>query len=71
MQRGNAMRGRLTTGILVVLVGIVFVGQGTGLLRGSSFMVDDPRWAVIGAFLVVVGAVLSISALRSMRSLRT
>jgi hypothetical protein len=71
MQRGNAMRGRLTTGILVVLVGIVFVGQGTGLLRGSSFMVDDPRWAVIGTFLVVVGAVLSISALRSMRSLRT
>jgi hypothetical protein len=64
------MSGRLTSGILVGLVGLVFIGQGTGLLRGSSFMVDDQRWAVIGAVMVVVGAVLAISAVRSIRSLR-
>ena len=40
------MRGRLITGVLLALVGAVWIGQGLGLLRGSSFMVDDIRWAV-------------------------
>jgi hypothetical protein len=31
---------------VVVLVGLVWIGQGTGLLQGSSFMVGDPFWAV-------------------------
>jgi hypothetical protein len=29
------------------------------LLRGSSFMVDDRRWAVIGALMVVAGIVIA------------
>lgn len=41
---------------VLVLVGLVWIGQGTGLLRGSSFMVDDVRWALIGAACVVGGA---------------
>ena len=61
------MRGRLITGILLVLVGTVWIGQGLGLLRGSSFMVDDIRWAVAGVAAVVVGVVLAISAWRSGR----
>jgi hypothetical protein len=44
---------------LLIVVGAVFVGQGLGILRGSSFMVGDPRWAVIGAALIVVGALLA------------
>jgi hypothetical protein len=62
------MRGRLITGILLVLVGAVWIGQGLGLLRGSSFMVDDSRWAVAGLAAVLVGVVLAISVRRSSRS---
>jgi hypothetical protein len=61
------MRGRLITGILLVLVGAVWIGQGLGLLRGSSFMVDDIRWAIAGVAAVVVGIVLAISGWRSSR----
>jgi phosphotransferase system glucose/maltose/N-acetylglucosamine-specific IIC component len=41
---------------LLIVIGSIFVGQGLGILRGSSFMVGDPRWAVIGALLIVLGA---------------
>ena len=53
------MRAVVTTGILVALVGIVFIGQGLGIVRNQSFMVDDIRWSVIGAVMVVVGAALA------------
>jgi hypothetical protein len=59
------MRGRLLAGGLLMLVGLVWIGQGLGLLRGSSFMVDDTRWALIGAVALVVGATLVILAWRS------
>lgn len=55
-----------TRGILAVglaAVGLVWIGQGTGILQGSSFMVGDPRWAVAGAVLVVVGVLLGFVAL--------
>ena len=42
----------------LIVSGSIFVGQGLGILRGSSFMVDDIRWSWIGAGLVVVGLVL-------------
>jgi hypothetical protein len=58
------MRGRLIAGILLILVGVVWIGQGLGLLRGSSFMVDDLRWAVFGSALVAVGIVLLLIARR-------
>ena len=58
------MRGRLIAGALLALVGLVWIGQGLGLLRGSSFMVDDIRWAIIGAVAVVAGAGLLIGARR-------
>jgi hypothetical protein len=51
----------------LVATGFVWVGQGLGLLRGSSFMVDDPRWAVAGVALLLTGAVLGWSAIRSRR----
>ena len=41
---------------LLIVIGSIFVGQGFGILRGSSFMVGDPRWAVIGVVLFVLGA---------------
>ena len=59
------MRGRLIAGILLMLVGAVWIGQGLGLLRGSSFMVDDGRWALIGALMVVLGVAFLIRQRRS------
>lgn len=41
-------------GLLCVLVGGVFIGQGVGAISGS-FMTGKTNWAVIGAVLVGVG----------------
>ena len=51
-------RSQLILAGLLVVVGAIFVGQGTGILRGSSFMVGDGRWAVIGLVLLIVGLAL-------------
>jgi hypothetical protein len=45
-------------------IGLVWIGQGLGLLRSSSFMVDDLRWAIAGGVFLLGGAVLGWSALR-------
>ena len=58
------LRRRLLLAIALVAVGLVWLGQGLGLLRGSSFMVDDRRWAMIGAVLVIAGVALALSARR-------
>ena len=49
---------------VLVLVGLVWIGQGTGLLQGSSFMVGDRFWAIAGIVLVVAGAVLGAVSLK-------
>jgi hypothetical protein len=46
-------------------IGLVWIGQGLGVLRGSSFMVDDARWAAFGAALLVAAVVVGLTALRS------
>lgn len=53
---------------LLVVIGAIFVGQGLGILRGSSFMVGDVRWAIIGAALIVAGALLAWWARRQRRT---
>ena len=55
---------RLTLAIVVTAVGAVWVGQGLGLIRGRSFMVDDPTWAWIGAATALIGLVLLVRGLR-------
>jgi len=57
-------RSRWILVAFLVLVGAVWTGQGLGLLRGSSPMVDDPFWAVAGLALVATGAVLAIVTVR-------
>ena len=49
---------------VLVLVGLVWIGQGTGLLQGSSFMTGDSFWAFAGLALVVAGAILAAVSLR-------
>ena len=58
------MRGRVITGASMVLVGAIWIGQGLGLIRGSSFMVDDTRWAVTGLVAIAFGAVVAFSGWR-------
>lgn len=52
-------------GLVLIAVGAIWIGQGLGLLRGSSFMVDDMRWAVAGAVTATIGIVLLVRARRS------
>lgn len=56
------MRTQLIAGISLIFVGAIWIGQGLGLLRGSSFMVDEPFWAVAGLLFVVAGAALAFMA---------
>jgi hypothetical protein len=51
-------RGTPVLAFVLMLVGLVWIGQGLGLLRGSSFMVDDVRWAIAGLACVAVGLVI-------------
>ena len=57
-------RARWAVIAVVMLVGLVWIGQGTGLLQGSSFMVGDPFWAIAGLVLVAAGAALAAVSLR-------
>ena len=56
--------------IALVAVGLVWVGQGLGILKGSGFMVDDVRWALIGAALIAAGVVIGATALVRSRGSR-
>jgi hypothetical protein len=53
---------------VMVLVGLAWIGQGGGILQGSSFMVGDPFWAVAGLALVVAGAAFAAVTLRRRES---
>jgi hypothetical protein len=44
-------------GVLVLLAGAVFAGQGLGYIPGS-LMTGDIKWFWIGSVMVVVGLVL-------------
>ncbi len=59
------MRGRMITATAMVLVGLIWISQGLGLLRGTGFMVGDLRWAVAGFIAVLVGAALAVSVWRT------
>ncbi len=58
-------RTRAILAFILIAAGLVWIGQGTSLLKGGSFMVGDIRWAWIGAACLVVGAVLVWRELRS------
>jgi hypothetical protein len=46
---------RLVVGVLVGLLGLVWVGQGFDLLKGSV-MTGQMQWAVIGVVLILLAA---------------
>jgi hypothetical protein len=43
---------------VLLLVGLIFIGQGLGYIPGSS-MTGQPFWAVVGAVMVFIGGVLA------------
>ena len=56
----------LILGIAVLLMGLLWIGQGTGVIQwpSSSFMLDQRPWALRGAALAVFGLALIIVSRR-------
>jgi uncharacterized membrane protein HdeD (DUF308 family) len=51
------VRVLVALGGLFLVVGVIWLGQGVGLI-GGSFMTGEAVWAVIGAVCIVFGALL-------------
>jgi hypothetical protein len=60
-------RTRVVLAIMLIAAGAVWIGQGLGWIRSSSFMTDDVRWAWIGLGCVVAGIVLGVVAVSARR----
>ena len=62
----------LVLGIAAVLMGLLWVGQGSGVVNwpASSFMIDQRPWVARGAILAVVGLVLIAASRKGGRSRR-
>lgn len=56
----------LILGLLALLVGLLWVGQGAGLVHwpASSFMIDQRPWVTRGVLLALVGLVLILLSRR-------
>lgn len=52
----------LVVGTLAVLIGLLWIGQGMGLVRwpASSFMIDVSAWAVRGCVLALGGVLMIV-----------
>jgi hypothetical protein len=58
----------IIAGVLIV-IGLVWMGQGTGVIQGSGFMTDDVRWAAIGLVVFLVGAAVgAVAVIRRSRA---
>lgn len=62
-QDSERRRTSLVGIVLLGMVGMVWLGQGVGLIPGSV-MSGDPKWAVIGGALVVISIALAVRARR-------
>jgi hypothetical protein len=56
----------LIAGILGLLLGLVWIGQGTGLFPypASSFMISEMTWAYRGVALAAIGLILIVVSRR-------
>jgi uncharacterized membrane protein len=50
----------LVAGLLALAIGLLWIGQGTGVIAWpqSSFMINQIQWAGYGAVLAAVGLIL-------------
>jgi hypothetical protein len=58
--------GLFIIGAIALLVGLVWIGQGTGIFPypRSSFMINEVQWAYYGAATAIVGLILMVYARR-------
>jgi len=56
----------LLIGIILLAAGLLFVGQGLGLIRwpASSFMINEMKWIYYGGAIAVAGLVVIIVSRR-------
>jgi len=57
----------LSIGVIAILIGLVWIGQGTGYFPypSSSFMISDIAWAYYGIALAVLGLAAVAAASRA------
>ena len=63
MRSGVARTATATLGVVLILIGLVFTGQGLNLIPGS-FMTGNRMWFYIGVAMALVGLVLVVLGLR-------
>ena len=56
----------LVVGILAILMGVIWIGQGTGYFPypAESFMINEMPWAYRGAVLAIIGLVAAVVSRR-------
>jgi hypothetical protein len=56
----------LSAGAIAILIGLIWIGQGTGYFPypSSSFMINDIAWAYYGIALAVLGLVAVVLSRR-------
>jgi uncharacterized membrane protein len=59
-QENPMSRLLLILGLLALAIGLLWIGQGTGVIQWpeSSFMISQIRWAGYGAALAALGLIL-------------
>ena len=57
---------RIVVGVLLVLVGAVWFGQGMGWIGGGA-MSGVALWAIVGPVVALVGIALALQAVRAKR----
>jgi len=55
---------RAGLGVLLILMGLIWMLQGLGVLKGSSPMTGQTLWAVIGPIVAVIGVLVVARAVR-------
>jgi hypothetical protein len=63
MPKGSKRIVVLVVGVIAALAGLVWIGQGSGVIKGS-FMTGSDTWLGIGLVCLSVGALLIFLALR-------
>jgi hypothetical protein len=58
------VRGRIAAGLVMELIGIVWILQGLNIRKGDG-MSGHGIWAVLGAILVFLGSAMVIGAFRA------
>jgi hypothetical protein len=51
------MRARVVVAVVMLVIGVVWIGQGVGLI-GGSFMTGEAFWAVIGTVVILLAVAL-------------